>query len=185
MASGRGTGYHGEHAVDGSLAYSLDWAVREREARHVGAVPRRQEVVKEQPKVRSASRVRVRERQKVSLFSLLGVSTFLGMMVLVLISCIQLTVISAETVELKKELEVLETENIRLTARHEQMFDLTAVKEAAEAAGMGKPSSSQICYLDISGGDNAVIYQQEAPGFWTYLTGMMKTGIDSVVEYFS
>ena len=60
-----------ERAVDGSLARDLDWAVRERELRHAGEAPRHQEQVRQQPKVHAAPKVLVRERQQVSLFSLL------------------------------------------------------------------------------------------------------------------
>ena len=40
------------HAVNGSLAYDLDWAVRERELRHAGEAPkvREREIVREEPK---------------------------------------------------------------------------------------------------------------------------------------
>ena len=61
-----------ERAVDGSLARDLDWAGRERELRHAGEAPRHQEQVRQQPKVHAAPKVLVRERQQVSLFSLLG-----------------------------------------------------------------------------------------------------------------
>ena len=71
-----------------------------------------------------------------------------------------------------------------LTAQYERMFDLDAVKEAAEAAGMTKPSSSQIYYIDLSGGDTAVIYQQEEPGVLSRLLTSLSYGIYAVVEYF-
>ena len=62
--------------------------------------------------------------------------------------------------KLQSELSDLETQNVSLTAQYEQTFDLSTVKEAAEAAGMSKPSSSQIYYIDMSGADSAVVYQQ-------------------------
>lgn len=173
-------------AVDGSLAHDLDWAVRERELRHAGEAPRYQEreQVREQPKVHAAPKVRVRERQRVSVFSVLGFGAVLGMALLLVMSYIQLTVLAADTVELKNQLETLETENVALTAQYEQMFDLTTVREAAEAAGMTKPSASQICYLDISGGDNAVVYQKEDPSVLTSILTSVNHGFYAVVEYF-
>ena len=48
-------------SVDGNLARSLDFEVRERELRHAGEVPRRREAVREKPKVHSAPKVRLRE----------------------------------------------------------------------------------------------------------------------------
>lgn len=171
--------YNGQ-AVDGSLAYDLDWAVRERELRHAGETPRHQEKVK----VHAAPKVQVRERQRVSVGAVLGVGSIIVMAMLVLMSYIQLTVLSANTVALKNELETLQTESVTLTAEYEQMFDLATVRETAEAAGMTKPSASQICYLDISEGDSAVVYQQEEPSVLSRLLAAMNHGIYAVVEYF-
>ena len=173
-----------ERAVDGSLARDLDWAVRERELRHAGEAPRHQEQVRQQPKVHAAPKVLVRERQQVSLFSLLGFAAVAGLAVLVLMSYIQLTALASDTVALKKQLSTLETEHAALTAQYEQMFDLTTVREAAEAAGMTKPSTSQICYLDMAGGDSAIVYQQEEPSVLSSVLTSLNHGVYAVVEYF-
>ena len=173
-----------ERAVDGSLARDLDWAVREREPRHAGEAPRHQEQVRQQPKVHAAPKVLVRERQQVSLFSLLGFAAVAGLAVLVLMSYIQLTALASDTVALKKQLSTLETEHATLTAQYEQMFDLTTVREAAEAAGMTKPSTSQICYLDMAGGDSAIVYQQEEPSVLSSVLTSLNHGVYAVVEYF-
>ena len=179
--------YRNNGMVDGSLAHDLDWAVRERELRHAGELPRRRETAQEAPKIRTAAKpkVQVRERQQVSVFSLLGFAAVLSMAVLVLMSYIQLTVLSADTVELQNQLETLQTENVRLTAEYEQMFDLASVQEAAETAGMVKPGSSQICYIDLSEGDSAVVYQKEEPSTLTRVLTSMHHGASAVVEYFS
>ena len=100
--------YRTPQSISGNLAHDLDWAVRERELRHAGEIPRHQELVQPKPKVKTLEHVRVRERQRVSVFSLLGISSVLGLAVLVLMSYIQLTVLSAQTVELKSELAALE-----------------------------------------------------------------------------
>ena len=69
------------HVVNGSLAYDLDWAVRERELRHAGEAPKYQErnIVKEEPKV--APRVQVRERQKLSVATVAGFTAVIAMAV--------------------------------------------------------------------------------------------------------
>lgn len=167
-------------SVDGSLARDLDWAVRERELRHAGELPRRQE----QEQVRSLPRVEVRQRQRIPVLAILGFAVVLGMAVTVLMGYIQLTVLSSDTVALKEELETLETEHVMLTAQYERMFDLANVREAAEAAGMSKPSASQICYLDISGGDSVVIYEKEEPGLLDRLKETLSHSVYAVVEYF-
>ena len=183
MASAaRNPWYQNGRSVDGSLAYDLDWAVRERELRHAGEMPRRQE--KEQVKVHERPKVQVRERQHVSPFTVLGTMAAIGMALLILMGYIQLTVLSADTVALKKELSVLEAENLRLTTEYERMFDLATVKEAAESAGMVKPASSQICYIDLSEGDSAVVYRREEPSVLTRVLTSFNHGVYAVVEYF-
>lgn len=173
-------------AFDGSLAHDLDWVVRERELEHAGEAPRREEYVRPARKTRTETktRVQVRERQHVSVLTLAGFAAVLGMAVLVLMSYIQLTMLSADTVSLQKQLSVLETENVRLTARYEQLFDLAAVQEAAEAAGMVKPVSSQICYVDLSEGDSAVVYRREDSTVLTRVLTGLHHGATAVVEYF-
>ena len=64
------------------------------------------------------------------------------------------------------------------------MFDLEAVKEAADAAGMSRPTSGQIDYIDLSDGDTAVVYQQEEPGFFSRVLSSLNHGVYAVVEYF-
>ncbi|MDO4314379.1 MAG: hypothetical protein Q4C45_01285 [Oscillospiraceae bacterium] len=179
--------YRNSHAVNGSLAYDLDYAVRERELRHAGEAPRRQEAARERPraKVHAAPRAQVREQEMpVSLFTIAGIAAVIGLAVMVLMCYVQLTVLSADTVALKSQLDTLETENVVLTAEYEQMFDLATVKEAAEAAGMTKPGNSQICYIDLSGGDSAVVYQKEDPSVLSRLLASLNHGIYAVVEYF-
>lgn len=126
----------------------------------------------------------MRERQPVPVLAVLGAAAVIAMAVLVLMSYIQLTVLSADTVELKSQLSVLETENVTLTAEYERMFDLATVKEAAEAAGMSKPGSSQIGYIDLSDGDSAVVYQKEDPSVLSRVLASLNHGIYAVVEYF-
>lgn len=176
--------YRGGQAVRGSLAYDLDWAVRERELRHAGELPRDKKQAKAAPKVHAAPQVQVRERQYVSSLAVLGVAVIAVLAVLVLLHYVQLTLLAADTAALQKELTALETENVVLTAQYEQMFDMASVKEAAAAAGMRKPSASQICPLDLSGGDSAVVYQKTEPGFFSRLLSSLHGGVYAVVEYF-
>jgi len=178
--------YRSNYGVDGSLARDLDWAVRERELQHAGEAPRHQEqvLVREQPKEQVHTRVRVRERQQVSMVSVAGFAAVIAMAVVLLMSYINLTVLAADTVALKGQLETLQTEHAALSAEYEQMFDLATVREAAEAAGMTKPSASQICYLDLSEGDSAVVYQKEDPGVLSRALTSLNHGVYAVVEYF-
>ena len=178
--------YRNRSAVSGNLAYDLDWEVREHALRHAGE-PRRDQAAAqpaESPRVRRAVQAQTRPRQHLSLLSVVGFGAVTALAVLVLMSYIQLTALSADMVSLQSQLAELETANVSLTARHEEMFDLDTVKETAEAAGMSKPSSSQIYYVDLSDGDSAVIYQQEEPGVLSRLLTSFNHGIYAVVEYF-
>lgn len=176
--------YESRYAVNGSLAYDLDYELRERELRHAGEAPRHQEVARPQTKVRTETKVQVRERQKLSCLTAAGFVAVVALAVMVLMSYIQLMELSAGTVELKQQLATLEAENVSLTAEYEQMFDRATVKEAAQAAGMAKPSASQIYYIDLSNGDKAVVYQTEEPSVLSSLLTSLNHGVYAVVEYF-
>ena len=156
---------HREFSTNGSLARDLDWAVRERELEHAGEVL-------------------VRERQAIPVLSVLGVTAVAVAAVMLLLSYVQLTTLAADTVALKSELTVLQAENVSLTAQHEQMFDMATVKEVAAAAGMAKPTSSQITYLDLDSEDSAVVYRTETPSVFSRILSSLHHGVYAVVEYF-
>ena len=190
MAAARELRYESRRAVYGDLAYDLDREVREHALRHAGEAPRHPAAekpaapVRPRTRVRSLTREQVRQHQKVSVLSFIGVCAAIGLAVLVLMGYIQLTAISSEVVDLQNQLKELQTENVSLTAQHEQMFDMSTVKEVAEAAGMSKPSGSQIYYIDLSEGDSAVVYQQEETNVLSRLLTSLNHGIYAVVEYF-
>ena len=172
---------HREFSTNGSLARDLDWAVRERELEHAGEVPRH-ERTQAAPKVYHKEQVLVRERQAIPVLSVLGAVCALVMVLL--LSYVQLTTLAADTVALKSELTVLQAENVSLTAQHEQMFDMATVKEVAAAAGMAKPTSSQITYLDQDSEDSAVVYRTETPSVFSRILSSLHHGVYAVVEYF-
>lgn len=179
-AAARDTRYRGKQAVNGSLAYDLDYAARERDLRRAGRAPK----AREKARVYEAPRVLLRARQYVSPLAVLSVSAIMGLALLLLMNYVQLTRLSAETVKLQSQLAELETENTDLTARYQQMFDMASVKEAAEAVGMSKPSSTQMSRLDLSEGDSAVAYQQKEPGLFSRILSSLHGGVYAVVEYF-
>ena len=176
--------YRQSGAVYGNLAYDLDRELRERELRHAGELPRRREQALETPKVRSISKVQVHQKQSLSVFSVVGFAAVAVLAVLVLLNYVQLTALSSQTVELQSQLSQLQEENVVLTAQYERMFDLNTIKEAAEAAGMSKPSSSQVSYIDLSEGDSAVVYEQKEPGLLSQILDSLHHGVYAVVEYF-
>ena len=183
--------YRSDYSVSGNLARDLDWDIRERELRHAGEAPRKtpQYQTQQQTRRRTAEKtethVQVRERQQFSVLTAAAFALVLGLAVMVLMSYIRLTVLSAETVTLKNELSQLQTQNVSLTTQYERMFDMATVKAAAEEAGMAKPSNSQICYVDLSGGDSVVVYRQEEPNVLGQVLTSLTHGVDALVEYFS
>lgn len=179
-AAARNTRYRGKQTVNGSLAYDLDYAARERAPRRAEAAPQAQR----KPRVYEAPRVLLRARQYVSPLSVLSVAAIMALALLVLSSYMQLTRLSSETVKLQAQLQELETENVDLTAKYQRMFDMASVKEAAEAAGMSKPSGTQTSLLDLSAGDSAVAYQQKEPGLLSRILSSLHGGVNAVVEYF-
>ena len=181
-AAARDTRYRGRQAVNGSLAYDLDYAAHERRSHHAGEAPKVRKQLRE--KVYAAPKVLLRARQYVSPLAVLSVAAIMGLALLVLLNHVQLTLLSAQTVELRQELEKLETEHVDLTARYNQMFDLASVKKAAEAAGMAKPTSTQMGRLDLSAGDSAVSYRQKEAGLLSRVLSSLHGGVYAVVEYF-
>ena len=175
--------YNRNSYVSDNLARELDWEVREREFRHAGE-PRREEAAAPKVRTRAAERPLVRERQRVSWVSVTGFVAVVVMAVMVLFCYVQLTQISSQVVALKKQLDVLEVDNAALTVQYQQMYDLSTVKEVAEAAGMAKPRASQIYYVDLSSGDSAVVCQQEDPGVLSAAAARISEGFGALLEYF-
>lgn len=171
--------------VYGSLAYDLDTLVRERELEEAGRIerPHPQQTTKAAP--RAEKQEQVRPRQRVSPLVLGGVAVLAAMVMALLVGYVQLTEVSASVSQLKAEINQLEVERVALVTRYEQTFDLSTVKEKAELAGMSKPTSGQIEYVDLSGGDSAVIYQADAGDTLAQLGQRLVDGIHALVEYFS
>ena len=77
----------------------------------------------------------------------------------------------------------LEEEHVSLVTEYEKTFDLATIKAAAEEAGMSKPTSGQVQYIDLSGSDTAVVYSDE-PGMVEKAISSIKDGARSIWEYF-
>lgn len=151
------------YEVYGNVAYDPVW-----EGGAVAApAPERQEVLQPRPHVRpkertmARPRVQVREAGAVAPFAVIGFLAIGVMAVLLLMSCVQLTVLNDETVQLRSQLEALEAEESKLLAQYELAYDLQAIEEEMLSTGaMVKPSSSQMVVLDLSEPDSVVVYDQ-------------------------
>ena len=158
MQARRRDRYSGSRQTYGNLAYA-EPAVRPLEH---GA-----EVLRPQPKVRPRERaavrpkVRVREAGQVSVFAVVGFLAVGIFAILLMLSTVQLTVVSDQIVSLKEDLSTLQAEEKQLRAQYELAYDMNTVEEKAKAAGMVKPQASQIYTLDLSEGDNVIHYDEE------------------------
>lgn len=185
---------YGGGRVVGDLAYDFDYE-EPRTARRTAPRTRieteRREMRRAEPAraprkaAETAARPRVRERQKVSGVLLLGFAALAALVVMVLMSYAQLTSISADVVSMQKELKTLETEHVALLTQYERTFDLTKIKAAAAAAGMNKPSSSQVNYIDLSAPDSVEVFETQNVSVLSRVFTSLGQGVCSVVEYFS
>lgn len=177
--------------VSGNLAYDYDYLEREqrrraeREQREYAERRARTPTPRPQPRRRAVAPPKRRERIRTSPMLVIGFVTSLIMVVMLLGCYAQLATLSNEVVREQKALAALEEEHVRLVARYERTFDLTAIKEAAEAAGMAKPSASQIYYVDLSAPDSVVLYERAETSVFGRAAASVKWDVASIVEYFN
>lgn len=163
--------------VYGNLAYDLDTLVRERQLEEAGAMPER----KAQPKEQTQPQAQAKARPSALLMG--GIAVVCALVMVLLYSYVQLTTVSNHVSTIKSELATLEEEHVSLLTEYEKTFDLATVKAAAEEAGMSKPTSGQIQYIDLGGSDTAVVYSGE-PGLMDKAAAAVKEGALSLWEYF-
>lgn len=168
------------NVTDGSLAVELEWAVRRRELEHAGEAPRRQE--QERKLVRVQPR---RKRQPLPVSLLVGGAVAAALAFQVLMSCIALTRLSSQTVELNRTYQALQTEHATLQAEYDEMFAPAVIRDAAEAMGMVKPDSARIVYVGLPAEDSAVVYRQKNMSVFTRMAQAARHGAGAVVDYFT
>ncbi len=169
--------------VSGDLAYDYDYLERERRRReerelreYADRRMREAPAPQPQPRRRTVEAPKHRERLRVSPVVLLGFTAAAVMVVLLLVQ--------HHVVRVQRELATLEDEHVALVGRYEKTFDLATVKEAAEAAGMAKPSASQVYYIDLSAPDNVVLYQRAEANVLGRVAASVGRDVVSVLEYF-
>ena len=174
--------------VNGNLAYDPAYEERQRRLRREQEYERehqREEFMRPpQRKVQKKAAPVRRQREKVSPGALCGFAALAAMVALMILCRAQLTEISSQVVSVQKEIAALEDEHVALLTRYEKTFDLTTIKEAAAAAGMAKPSASQVYYIDLSEADSVVVYQQKSQNVLARALTSLGNGVCAVVEYF-
>ena len=172
-------------ATYGSLAYDLDALAREKQLDEAGKLPQKK-VRPAQPEGQPVQRRQSAARAAVrpSPVLLLGTVLVVGMVIALMLCYVKLTGISDNVSSIKREISALEEQHIALLTEYERTFDLAAVKAAAEAAGMSKPSSGQIQYIDLSGADSVEVYAAGGAAALNGFTEKAESLWAYVLEYF-
>ena len=172
-------------ATYGSLAYDLDALAREKQGDEAGKLPQKK-VRPAQPEVQPVQRRQSAARAAVrpSPVLLLGTVLVVGMVIALMLCYVKLTGISDNVSSIKREISALEEEHVALLTAYERTFDLATVKAAAEAAGMSKPSSGQIQYIDLSGADSVEVYAAGGAAALNGFTEKAESLWAYVLEYF-
>ena len=183
--------YNPPGVVDGNLARTLDSRALERRLERSGQLDfdqqyrRRRETEAERlSRRRAQAKAAVRPAQRVSFAAVLGFAFVGALMVATLLCYVRINSISRSIVSMKERISVLQVEQVALLTQYEQAFDLSSVKEAAEAAGMTIPSESQIYYIDLPGEDQAVSYTGRDGGLLDRVLTGLSRAMYAVVEYF-
>ena len=172
-------------ATYGSLAYDLDALAREKQLDEAGKLPQKK-VRPAQPEVQPVQRRQSAARAAVrpSPVLLLGTVLVVGMVIALMLCYVKLTGISDNVSSIKREISALEEEHVALLTAYERTFDLATVKAAVEAAGMSKPSSGQIQYIDLSGADSVEVYAAGGAAALNGFTEKAESLWAYVLEYF-
>ena len=173
--------HHG--ATYGSLAYDLDALAREKQLDEAGKLPQKK-VRPAQPEVQPVQQSAARAAVRPSPVLLLGTVLVVGMVIALMLCYVKLTGISDNVSSIKREISALEEEHVALLTAYERTFDLATVKAAAEAAGMSKPSSGQIQYIDLSGADSVEVYAAGGAAALNGFTEKAESLWAYVLEYF-
>lgn len=166
-------------------AYDLDALAREKQLDEAGKLPQKK-VRPAQPEVQPVQRRQSAARAAVrpSPVLLLGTVLVVGMVIALMLCYVKLTGISDNVSSIKREISALEEEHVALLTAYERTFDLATVKAAAEAAGMSKPSSGQIQYIDLSGADSVEVYAAGGAAALNGFTEKAESLWAYVLEYF-
>ena len=159
-------------------------------------IPRREEELQRRPQPRPKQRervrrqeltraqVQVREAGQVAPFAVVGFLAVAVFAALLLLSYVQYTAVSGQTVSLRSQLSALQTEHATLSAQYEKVFDMPTIQEAV-GDDMSRPTSDQVVYIDLSEEDTVVLYgEEEAVGGLSGAVHAAGEVLSEIVEYF-
>lgn len=173
--------------VYGSLAYdlnTLEWGILDGNAVRQPQEPLRQPQRYTQPQQEPRRRPARRPREHASPLLLGGVAVLALMVVVLLMGYMKLTQASHQVAAKQAQLQQVQEENVALGVAYEKAFDQSTIKSVAQAAGMTRPTSDQIEYIELGGADMAEICRPASTGPLTQLWAWIKDSAGAVVEYF-
>ena len=184
-------------AVDGTMAYDFSnpllYPDEEEMEQEVLQEPkksakkqrgRQREWIREEARGRASAAAVERNRQGVSVVSLLGALCAVVLITMMLLAQIRLTDISSTAANLERQIDQLEAERDKLTVEYETIFNLKDVEEqAVEMLGMQEPDDSQIIYLSgVASADKAEVVTREQADLFSL---GLKDMLSSIKAYFS
>lgn len=148
------------------------------------------EVLRPRPKVRSRERaiarpkVRVRAAGQVSIFAVVGFLAVGVFAVLLMLSTVQLTVVSDDVISLKSQLDTLQTEQTKLMTQYELAYDLSTIEEKVTSNGsMVKPQPGQIYTLDHTEEDSVIHFDKvDAETAEDGILGALRSIVDNTLS---
>ena len=172
-----------QSVVMGTSAYELErWGALP----EIGEAPRREDRAWEAAPPREAVRTQVRgqtraQRQSVSAFAVMGWLLVCILLLLVVLSQLQLAMISDEMGQLDRQRMALEEAGRNLREVHETAFGIEAERIAREELGMVDAARGQVVFIGSSLGDAAEVLQvaaeeetQAVTGLFTHLVGLLR-----------
>ncbi len=158
-----------QHTTYGNVAYDLNYqrnVVPVPDGGEPSRQPRPQKHTRtgqrQRRRVMTRPKVKLRPREAVAPWAVIGFALITVTAVLVLFSYVRLNNVYANTVALQSKLTTLQTEENTLKAEYEEVFNQDVLSKAVKKAGNLKPvTSDQIVYVELSDPDNIVVYEQE------------------------
>ena len=173
----------------GTSAYDLDRlaALPELAPEYIPEEPRRQgrPYRAEAPPDRRRRPVSKREakraaRFRMPVFGILGTLLVGALLVMIVLSHMELAMISSEIGQLDREMSSLRAEAIHLQAAHEAAFGYEALRFAREELGMVEAARGQIVFIGSNSGDMAEVLHvphtvsAQETGLFTHLVGLLR-----------
>jgi hypothetical protein len=140
---------------------------------------------REQQRRRELRRAEVEVRQPgaVAPFAVIGFLAVAVFAALLLFSHAQATQLNDEVVSLRGELATLSAENAKLSARYEQVFDMSRI-QAAVGDSMVRPTDAQAVYIDLSEPDTVVIFDGLKDSRLMATLSGVGEALGELIEYF-